>query len=508
MKILDYTALQADEFYLPSPATENNLMLLPKWSLVYVFCLRVIQKQQMTFDQCHDALMKIWNNVPVCLVTSDMAGNSIAIEFSTGIEPIRIPNPENDNDNTQLNFFDPLGVYSRQTSSDPNKRQVVFVWVDKIMDIAGKDNYDILFAFTVLHEMMHVMFDIDAADKRDPKQSLNADIIYMSRDFFFNREDVVANALAVLFLMKLCPNDHRYAVDYVQNQPQPYSQIFDVMRSEHGLLIQASQWLLYKKRYNGLPDSFVYGPEEVIEIPYSNRTNEYEGLTSFIFPSGTSRICYEFLKDFVGLRSVTIPEGVVTIDELAFDNCANLRELMLPSSLNKLAYNAFKGCGRIEHISVNETNEKFYSSGECVVEKGSDVVVLGCSKSEIPEICSGIGEFAFADCKDLTKIHIPEHLYVIRQFAFTGCDGLKQIVIPKGVEHICENAFYSCENLQEVIIKGAPLLYDQCFAQCRNLQKVWGLSDKRVVAAKNAFLMSDITADFEFRGGISMVDEL
>jgi len=462
----------------------------------------------MTFDQCHDVLMKIWNNVPVCLVTSDMAGKSIAIEYSTGIEPVRIPDSANHSEAMQLNLFDPLGVYSRQASSDQNKRQVVFIWTDKIMEIAGKEHYDTLFSFAVLHEMMHVMLDIDASDERNPLQSQNADMINVARNYFMNREDVIANALAVLFLTKVWPDDYKYVADYVQNQPKPYRQIFDVMESEQDLLIHASQWLLYKKQFKGIPNYFVFGPEEIINMPCPTVTDEYKGLTSFIFPSGTSRICHGFLQDFIGLRNVTIPEGVATIDERAFYNCSNLKEIVLPSTLTQLAKDAFNGCGNIKHIAVNESNKTFYSSGECLIEKGSDVVVLGCSKSIIPEICSGIGEFAFADCEGLTTIDIPEHLYVIQQSAFMGCNELKRIIIPKGVKHICQFAFYSCTNLEEIIIKGTPLLYSQCFAQCRNLQKVYGLSDKQVVAEKNAFLASDRYADFEFRGGISMVDEL
>jgi len=508
MKILDYTALQTDEFYLPSSATEESLRLLPKWSSVYVFCLRVLRNQQMTFDQCHDALMWIWNNVPVCLVTSDMAGKMVGVQFYDCAEPIHIPHTSENEGMKQLNLIDQYGAYSRLLSANPLKRQVVFIYVDKIMETAGKEHYDTMFTFTVLHEMMHAMLDIDVADEPTPIMSRNSMLLDMSRHYFLNREEVIANALAVMFLMKIFPDDCKYAVDYVQSQPKPYCQIFDVMKSEQFLLMQASQWLLYKKKFDGVLGTYVYGPEKIIEMPHTIISYEYAGLTSFIFPKGTKSICFGFLSDFIGLQSVIIPEGVKTIEYMAFHNCSNLREIVLPSSLTELSRNAFGGCGSIEHITVNEENEKYYSGGECLIEKGSDIVVLGCSKSVIPDICSGIGEYAFADCKGLTEIRIPNNLYVIKPYAFVGCDGLKKVVIPIGTEHVGRCAFYGCKNLEEIFIHGAPHLYYQCFAQCRKLQKVLGFGDKCIIADKTAFLVSDKTADFDIWGGISMVDEL
>ena len=57
---------------------------------------------------------------------------------------------------------------------------------------------------------------------------------------------------------------------------------------------------------------------------------------------------------------------------------------------------------------------------------------------------TGIGEYAFESCTDMTDVEIPESVVRIRAEAFGGCHGLADVEIPKNVMHIDVMAFGFC----------------------------------------------------------------
>lgn len=58
-----------------------------------------------------------------------------------------------------------------------------------------------------------------------------------------------------------------------------------------------------------------------------------------------------------------------------------------------------------------------------------------------------IGEFAFANCNNLTSITIPNSVTSIGEYAFLDCRHLTSITIPSGVTSIGPYTFYGCSNL-------------------------------------------------------------
>ncbi|MBQ7779534.1 MAG: leucine-rich repeat domain-containing protein [Clostridia bacterium] len=59
-----------------------------------------------------------------------------------------------------------------------------------------------------------------------------------------------------------------------------------------------------------------------------------------------------------------------------------------------------------------------------------------------------IGRSAFRDCKALLTLKLPDTLESIDDFAFEGCTVLGTVKIPKGLEHIGNDAFMGCERLR------------------------------------------------------------
>ena len=57
---------------------------------------------------------------------------------------------------------------------------------------------------------------------------------------------------------------------------------------------------------------------------------------------------------------------------------------------------------------------------------------------------TGIGEYAFESCTDMTDVEIPESVVSIRAEAFGGCEGLANVEIPRNVMYIDVTAFGFC----------------------------------------------------------------
>ena len=64
---------------------------------------------------------------------------------------------------------------------------------------------------------------------------------------------------------------------------------------------------------------------------------------------------------------------------------------------------------------------------------------------------SFIGRSAFRDCKALLTLKLPSNLESIDDLAFEGCTMLGKVEIPKGLKHIGTDAFMGCERLRFVL---------------------------------------------------------
>ena len=202
-----------------------------------------------------------------------------------------------------------------------------------------------------------------------------------------------------------------------------------------------------------------------------------------------------------GLYSITVPEGVIDIDTSAFNNCPDLRELHLPSTLRYASggeSNIISGCNNIEVITIPKNSEYFYVDGNCLIEKQTGNLILGCKTSVIPTDGSvkAIGRFAFsgitdlrelvipegiiriehgafASCKNLKNISFPKSLIEFGWWAFENCISLEKITVPENVLVIGIGTFRACTKLTEVVLpKKLEVLEWDSFAQCTALQEI------------------------------------
>ena len=86
---------------------------------------------------------------------------------------------------------------------------------------------------------------------------------------------------------------------------------------------------------------------------------------------------------------------------------------------------------------------------------------------------TGIGEYVFYYCTDLTSVTIPNSVKSIGVGAFRSCIGLTSVTIPNSVTSIGELVFYGCTGLTSVSIgNSVTSIGGSAFQACSNLTSV------------------------------------
>ena len=125
------------------------------------------------------------------------------------------------------------------------------------------------------------------------------------------------------------------------------------------------------------------------------------------------------------IETIIISEGIQEIS-IGFYYCRDIKNIYIPASVNYITECAFNcyatmgGHGRtksniIEKIVVAEGNPCYYVDGNCLIDRRSQKIILGCNSSVIPNDGSvkSIGRAAFANCHAIESIIIPKSIIAI-----------------------------------------------------------------------------------------------
>ena len=140
-------------------------------------------------------------------------------------------------------------------------------------------------------------------------------------------------------------------------------------------------------------------------------------------------------------------EVTVTSIGSEFSGCSSLTSIYIPSSVTSIDASAFSGCSSLTNIEVDVNNTIYKSEGNCIIEKDTNTLLVGCKNSVIPSYVTSIGRYAFYGCSSLTSIEIPSSVTSIGSFVFSYCNSLTSIYIPSSVTSIGYRAFWNCSNL-------------------------------------------------------------
>ena len=175
-----------------------------------------------------------------------------------------------------------------------------------------------------------------------------------------------------------------------------------------------------------------------------------------VIPNGVTSIGEFAFANHSELTSVTIPDSVTEIYDLAFRNCSGLTSISIPESVTSIEGCPFDYCSGLTSIEVDAGNPTYRSENNCLIEKETKTLVLGCKTSVIPSDGSvtSIGAFAFAGCSGLTSMTIFAGVTSIEDDAFEDCSGLTSVTISDSVTRIGDRAFVRCTGLKSIIFQG------------------------------------------------------
>ena len=197
------------------------------------------------------------------------------------------------------------------------------------------------------------------------------------------------------------------------------------------------------------------------------------GCRNSIIPEGITSIMDSAFYMCHDLTDITIPDTVTYIGDNAFYWCSGLTNITIPKGVLYIGKGAFSACDSIESIIVESGNPKYYSEGNCLIERDTNTLIAGFPISVIPDSVTTIGSYAFYQCQNLMSITIPESVTTICDYAFYNCSALSDITIPNTVTSIGDYAFAYCSNLVTLTIPDSVVsIGDYAFANCFDLTEV------------------------------------
>lgn len=175
------------------------------------------------------------------------------------------------------------------------------------------------------------------------------------------------------------------------------------------------------------------------------------------------------------IKKLILPEGLEEILWYDGKGLESVEELHIPSTFVSWGAYTFNQCPNLQKITVAEDNPRYYSVGNCVIERDTGELVLGCSGSVIPNDGSvrSIGRYAFYNRAGLEKIVIPEGVTEIIFNAFANCTSLREVKLPESLRTIDEGAFRGCSALEAIELgKNVNMINMYAFAYCTSLREV------------------------------------
>ena len=182
-----------------------------------------------------------------------------------------------------------------------------------------------------------------------------------------------------------------------------------------------------------------------IEVSTDNPT--YRSENNCIIERATNKL-------IAGCKTSIIPNGVTSIGEFAFVECVGLSSIHLSSSVTSIGEGAFYGCAGVTSIEVSTDNPAYRSENNCIIERATNKLIVGCKTSIIPSSVTYIGARAFQASSGLTSVEVPSGVTSIGMFAFSGCIGLKSIEMPSSLTSIGEGALRGCTGLTSITYMG------------------------------------------------------
>lgn len=211
----------------------------------------------------------------------------------------------------------------------------------------------------------------------------------------------------------------------------------------------------------------------------------FSGLTylrEVVLPQNMTYVSAHLFDGCTSLSQAVIPSGVSSIGDYAFNGCASLGEITIPQSVTDIGQYAFRDCyaeivweGTPQISSIGSYAFAGYLGSSLSIPSSvtsiSRNAVNGCNNLNtltIPFVGSGSGSYSHfgyifgASSYSSNSSYVPSSLTTvvitggseIGDYAFYNCRNITRIVIPSTVYSIGSNAFYGCNSLGYVFYDG------------------------------------------------------
>ena len=301
-----------------------------------------------------------------------------------------------------------------------------------------------------------------------PDEFLSKPVVKIGRYAFYDNDDIEKVTLS-----ENISSIEEYAFSDCSN-------LYEIVFNENLVSIENNVFSKCKKLNNiSLPNSLVKLGNSCFR--------DCEALSSISIPLSVESFGSNLFKSCISLTS--IPLNIKYISDYMFAECTglvNINDSLPTGNVNNLisiGNGAFYGCSNI--LSVDLSLKGYSKIGAEAFRKCSML------KTFVAGSVSNIGQYCFAECKNLENVSLSTGLVDIKDYTFYNCLKLSSILIPNGVETIGESAFNNCHELQTVSIPNSvKSIESKAFFNTHKLKNITigtGLSK----LSKDAFFVSE-----------------
>lgn len=160
------------------------------------------------------------------------------------------------------------------------------------------------------------------------------------------------------------------------------------------------------------------------------------------------------------LKKVVIPGTLETMEDAAFFMCPSLAEVEINEGVTSLGKSCFSSCSSLTSVTFPSTLKSI----------GDDAFTYtGLSEIELPEGLETIGDASFSSCQ-LKEVVLPETTKSIGLLAFSNNYPMESFIAGSALEVIGDNAFVNNANLTKIELnEGLLSIGENAMAYCDKL---------------------------------------
>lgn len=183
-------------------------------------------------------------------------------------------------------------------------------------------------------------------------------------------------------------------------------------------------------------------------------------------------------KNFTEVR---LPDTLKEIGDYAFSDCSELTCVRIPASVTSMGRSVFANCNKLVDLSVAEESASYREEGQVIYSKDGGTLVT-CPAAGVVTILptvTRIADYAFYYNASLRQIVIPESVVELGEGAFGDCGQLSKVTFAgEGLERIGVHCFRSDSQLSVMTIPASVKSMGAfAFAYCSGLKHIYFLGD-------------------------------